>query len=67
VRVDDHTIRVVAARELIGARAYFVTANYHDGGSRSCGWRGGWPVTCQDSVPDQGWIRVDRMGWPQTS
>jgi hypothetical protein len=67
VRLDGHTFRVVGPRALIGARAYFVTSNFHAGGSARCGWNAGWPVTCQDSVPDSGWIRVDRMGWPDVA
>ena len=67
VRLDARTVRVVGSRQLIGARSYFVTANFHQGGSPHCGWRDGWPVTCQDSVPDSGWITVDRMGWPDSA
>jgi hypothetical protein len=64
VRLDAQTFRIVGSRALIGARSYFVTSNFHAGGSARCGWNAGWPVTCQDSVPDNGWIRVDRIGWP---
>jgi hypothetical protein len=67
VRLGPRTIRVVGSRALIGARSYFVTSNFHQGGSARCGWSDGWPITCQDSVPDQGWIQVARMGWPETS
>ncbi len=63
-RLDGGDIRIVGSRRLIGARSYFVTSNFHAGGSAECGWDAGWPVTCQDSVPDDGWIRVDRLGWP---
>ena len=63
-RLGSRTIVVTGSRRLIGARSYFLTSNFHLGGSRECGWRDGWPVTCQDSVPDEGWIRVDRFGWP---
>jgi hypothetical protein len=63
-RVDSRTFQIVGSRALIGARSYFVTSNFHAGGSPRCGWDAGWPVICQDTVPDHGWIRVDRMGWP---
>jgi hypothetical protein len=65
-RLGSRTIMVTGSRRLIGARSYFLTSNFHLGGSRECGWRDGWPVICQDSVPDDGWIRVDRIGWPAT-
>ena len=65
-RLNGRTVSISGSRQLIGARSYFLTSNYHLGGSRDCGWQHGWPVTCQDSVPDSGWMRVDRMGWPAT-
>src|SRR5262245_26278586 len=64
-RIDGRTIRVVGPRRLIGARSFFAYSNFHDGGSVACGWHpDGWPITCQDSVPDSGWIRVNPLGWP---
>jgi hypothetical protein len=65
VRVDARSFRIVGSRALIGARSYFVTSNFHSGGSAVCGWQNGWPVNCQDTVPDSGWIRVDRWAWPE--
>jgi hypothetical protein len=64
--VDDHTIRVTGPRRLIGARSYFWTSNFHLDGSVSCGDLDGIPLTCQDSVPDEGWIRLDPPAWPPT-
>jgi hypothetical protein len=64
-RVDPRTISVEGPRRLIGARSFFAYSNFHDGGSAACGWyEDGWPITCQDSVPDDGWIPVQRLGWP---
>jgi hypothetical protein len=65
-RLNGRTVSITGSRQLIGARSYFLTSNYHLGGSRDCGWQYGWPVTCQDTVPDSGWMQVDRMGWPAT-
>lgn len=61
---DDHTIKVTGPRRLIGARSYFWTSNFHLEGSVQCGDLDGIPLTCQDSVPDTGWIRLDQPAWP---
>ena len=61
---DDAVIHVSGPRRLIGARSYFWTSNFHALGSPRCGNGGGFPVTCQDSVPDRGWLRLDRPAWP---
>ena len=49
---------------LVGARRYFWYSTYHASGSPACGRHQGHPVTCQDSVPEDGWIRLDRPAWP---
>jgi hypothetical protein len=67
VRLDDRTIRVVGPRRLIGARKVFWTSNFHRTGIPACGWNGGYPITCQDTAPDRGWIRLDPIAWPDLS
>jgi hypothetical protein len=64
--LDHHTIKVTGPRRLIGARSYFWTSNFHLDGSVPCGDLDGVPLTCQDSVPDTGWIRLDPPAWPPT-
>jgi hypothetical protein len=64
VRVDQRTLRVVGPRRLIGVRKIFWTSNYHQTGVPACGWTDGFPITCQDSVPDRGWLRLDKLAWP---
>ena len=64
---DDTVIHVSGSRQLIGARSYFWTSNFHAVSSPRCGEDGGFPVTCQDSVPDRGWLRLDRPAWPRVS
>lgn len=49
---------------LVGARRYFWYSTYHAAGSPACGRQDGYPVHCQDSVPENGWIRLDRPAWP---
>lgn len=66
-RVDKRTLRVVGPRRLVGVRKVFWTSNFHQSGSPACGWSDGYPITCQDSVPDRGWLRLDRMAWPTRS
>lgn len=61
---DDAVIRVRGSRRLIGARSYFWTSNFHAVSSPRCGDADGFPITCQDSVPDTGWLRLDRPAWP---
>jgi hypothetical protein len=64
VRVNERTVRVLGARRQIGARKVFWTSNFHRSGVPACGWSGGYPITCQDSAPDRGWLRLDRAAWP---
>jgi len=63
-RLDSRTIRIHGPRDLIGARSYFWTSTFHARESGHCGSDGGYPVTCQDVVPERGWIRMDRPAWP---
>lgn len=65
-RPNSRTIVVNGARKWLGAREYFWTATYHRPGSRPCGRSQGYPVWCQDSVPERGWIRMDRPAWPRS-
>jgi hypothetical protein len=65
VRPNPRTVLVAADRDLLGARKYFWTTTYHDPESVECGRAGGSPRWCQDTVPDQGWIRMDRPAWPR--
>jgi len=67
VRVDERTVRVLGPRRLLGARKVFWTSNFHRSGVPACGWSDGYPITCQDSVPDRGWLRLDRLAWPASS
>jgi hypothetical protein len=63
-RPNAQTLRITGPRRLIGARRYFWYSNFHADHSRHCGWSDGYPVTCQDDVPEDGWIRLDRPAWP---
>lgn len=63
-RIDARTIRIHGPRDLIGARSYFWTSTFHARRSRACGFSDGYPITCQDVVPESGWIRMDRPAWP---
>lgn len=63
-RVDGRTFTIVGPRELIGARSYFWVSTFHASWSARCNRGPGFPITCQDSVPDSGWIRMDRWAWP---
>lgn len=65
--IDSKTIRISASRRRLGGRSYFWTSNFHVGGDGTCGWRDGYPITCQDAVPDAGWIRLDYPAWPRGS
>lgn len=67
VRVDPRTVRVLGPRRLLGVRKVFWTSNFHWRDAPACGREDGYPITCQDSVPDRGWIRLDRMAWPSRS
>lgn len=65
-RVESQRVLSTAGyKGLVGARRYFWYANYHAPRSPSCGREEGYPVTCQDSVPEKGWIRLDRPAWPE--
>lgn len=63
-RPGSRMIRISASRELIGARSYFWTSTFHARWSGDCGFGDGYPITCQDTVPGSGWIRMDRPAWP---
>jgi hypothetical protein len=64
-RPDDQSVRISGPRRLLGARSYFWTSNFHAAHSTSCGRGDGFPIVCQDSVPQRGWVRVDQPGWPR--
>jgi hypothetical protein len=66
-RPGAHTLRITGPRRLIGAHRYFVYSDFHAGHSKHCGWYHGYPISCQDDVPGQGWIRLDRPAWPRDS
>ncbi len=64
-RPDAHSFTLSGPRRLLGARSYFWTSNFHADAPRTlCGRQGGYPVTCQDSVPNAGWIRLSKPAWP---
>ena len=65
-RPNDRALEITGPRRLLGARSYFWTSNYHADRSPLCGTQDGIPITCQDSVPDDGWLRLDRPAWPNT-
>lgn len=65
IRIDSHTVAIRGGRRVIGARSYFWTSNFHVAGHGRCGWRAGYPITCQDTVPGNGWIRLDTPAWPR--
>lgn len=57
-------LRISGRRDQLGARRLFWTADWHRRGHPTCGASDGWALTCQDSVPDDGWLRLDRPAWP---
>lgn len=57
-------LRISGSRAQLGARKLFWTADWHRRGDPACGELDGWQLTCQDSVPDDGWLRLDRPAWP---
>ncbi|MGI8434272.1 MAG: hypothetical protein ACR2LE_05985, partial [Nocardioidaceae bacterium] len=59
------SIRSSGPRRLLGARSYFWTSTFHADASAGCGDDDGVQITCQDSVPQRGWIRWDRLAWPR--
>ncbi len=63
-RPRPRVLRVSGARAQLGARKLFWTTDWHRRGDPLCGEVDGWPLTCQDSVPDDGWLRLDRPAWP---
>jgi hypothetical protein len=65
-RSNAKSLRISGPRRLIGARRYFWYSDFHADRSRHCGWSDGYPITCQDDVPDDGWIRLDRPAWPRS-
>lgn len=64
LRPDRRSLAFVGPPELVGARRYFWFSVYHTRHSPMCGPGDGYPVVCQDTAPERGWIRVDRPGWP---
>jgi hypothetical protein len=64
-RPNARTLWITGPRRLIGAHRYFWYSDFHANRSRHCGWSDGYPITCQDDVPDDGWIRLDRPAWPR--
>ncbi len=66
-RPDDHSFTIMGPRRVLGARSYFWTSTFHTAAPHTlCGRQGGYPVTCQDSVPQAGWIRMNRSAWTPT-
>jgi hypothetical protein len=63
-RPNDRAIDISGPRRLLGARSYFWTSNFHTDRAGSCGWNDGYPINCQDAVPDDGWLGLDRPAWP---
>lgn len=58
------SIRVRGPGKAVGARKIFWYSNYHRTGDSDCGWSDGYPITCSDSVPDDGWLRLPEAAWP---
>lgn len=63
-QLDGRRLRVRGSREQIGVRTIFWYSNYHRLGFEPCGWDDGYPVTCQDPVPERGWVHLPRGAWP---
>ena len=64
VQLNSRAFRIFGPREVLGARSYFWFSNFHAPRSLDCGSANGYPITCQDAVPERGWIRLDRPAWP---
>jgi len=64
--LDGQRIRLGAPRADIGARRIFWYSYYHRTGDAACGWDGGYRVTCSDSIPDDGWLRLPVAAWPSS-
>lgn len=62
--VGQHRLRLGGPRRLAGARRIFWYSYFHRRGHPDCGRAGGYPVTCSDSAPDDGWLRLPRAAWP---
>lgn len=62
--LGGNRIRVSGFRQLVGARKIFWYSYYHRTGDPACGWDDGYRVTCADSVPDDGWLRLPEAAWP---
>jgi hypothetical protein len=58
------TVRVRGPRQVVGARKILWYSNYHRTGDPECGWDDGYPTTCSDSIPDDGWLRLPGAAWP---
>jgi hypothetical protein len=63
-RPDDYSVQISGPRRLIGARTYFWASNFHAQHSPRCGVRDGFRAVCQDDVPEDGWLRLERPAWP---
>ncbi len=63
-RPSRRSLAFVGYKGVVGAQRYFWYSDFHSPGSTACGRGDGFPITCQDSVPERGWIRVDRPAWP---
>jgi hypothetical protein len=63
-RPDDQTVQLSGPRRLIGARSYFWASNFHARHSSGCGHADGVSIVCQDDVPNDGWLRLQRPAWP---
>ncbi len=61
---SERVLSTAGYKGLVGARRYFWYSTYHAAGSPACGRHDEYPVHCQDSVPEGGWIRLDRPAWP---
>lgn len=66
-QVGDRAVRIRGPRRLIGARRYFVVSRYEKRSTAPCGRAGNVVITCGDSVPDRGWVRMDRPAWPRNT
>ncbi len=64
-RLDgERALSFAGYKGLVGARKYFWYSVFHASTSPACGTLDGHPVHCQDSVPEDGWIRMDKPAWP---
>ena len=63
-RPDQRSLTFTGDPDLVGARRYFWYSDFHARGSSGCGRGDGFPVVCQDTAPERGWIRLDSPAWP---